>query len=269
LTGGSENKRRASRSYKPAVEAMEVLRLLSGATATVAPPSAPAEHGLLADYPAFAPSALDAPTVSGDAWDAALLDIPPTTTTAQTAAEPRVAVDPEAAVSGLNQLNKYLSRSWQRAGLAPRVQEDCTQAVYATLLQHFGRARFDSLLGEVGAWGVREVFSRETSEGIDFFRAVDMVKKRAQRERVHQPLDAIDVAASSSDAETQSRRDSLREAINGALSPREASLIQETLKGRTPAEIAQSWGVAPKTVSNEKSRIIQKLRDVLETQAVD
>ena len=45
--------------------------------------------------------------------------------------------------------------------------------------------------------------------------------------------------------------------------PREAALIQATLQGETPAEIAQKWGVAPKTVSNEKSRVIQKLRDAL------
>jgi len=268
LARGSENKRRARRSYQPSVEAMEVLRLLSGATASVAPPAVSAEHNSLADFSAFAPSTLDAPaTVSGDAWDAALLDVPPTTT--PTAAEPRIAVDPEAAASGLNQLNKYLGRSWHRAGLPTRVHDDCTQTVYATLLQHFGRDRFDALLGEVGNWGVREVFSRETAEGIDFFRAVDMVKKRSQRERVHQPLDAIDIASSASDPATQAQRDSLREAIDDALSPREASLIQETLKGRTPAEIAQSWGVAPKTVSNEKSRVLQKLRGVLETQAVD
>lgn len=243
---------------------MEVLRLLSGATAAVAPPAVTAEHNLLADIPSFAPPALD---IGGDAWDAALLDAP----LAPATAEPRVAVaaDPEAAASGLNQLDRYLSRSLHRAGLPPRVQEDCTQAVYAVLLQRFGREGFDSLLGEVGVWGVREVFSRETAEGGDFFRAVDMVKKRAQRERVHQPLDAVDVAASSTDAETEARRDSLREAIDGALSPREARLIQETLEGRTPAEIAQSWGVAPKTISNEKSRVIQKLRDALQVQAVD
>jgi DNA-binding CsgD family transcriptional regulator len=37
------------------------------------------------------------------------------------------------------------------------------------------------------------------------------------------------------------------------------------LQGKTPAEIAQQWGVAPKTVSNEKTRVIQKLRDALVT----
>jgi DNA-binding CsgD family transcriptional regulator len=33
--------------------------------------------------------------------------------------------------------------------------------------------------------------------------------------------------------------------------------------GKTPAEIAVGWGVAAKTVSNEKTRVLQKLRDAL------
>jgi DNA-binding CsgD family transcriptional regulator len=33
--------------------------------------------------------------------------------------------------------------------------------------------------------------------------------------------------------------------------------------GKTPAEIALQWGVAPKTISNEKSRVLQKLREAL------
>ena len=51
-----------------------------------------------------------------------------------------------------------------------------------------------------------------------------------------------------------------KEAIEKKLNPREAALIQDTLMGKTPAEIASQWGVAPKTVSNEKTRVLQKLR---------
>ena len=91
-----------------------------------------------------------------------------------------------------------------------------------------------------------------------------MVKKRAQRERVHQSLESVDVpAASRNQAAGAARRDALQEAIEHTLSPREAALIQDTLMGKTPAEIANQWGVAPKTVSNEKSRVLQKLRDAL------
>src|SRR5262249_21729589 len=112
-------------------------------------------------------------------------------------------------------------------------------------------------------------FTRETNEGVAFFRAVDMVKKRAQRERAYQSLDAVDVAASSPTPESKARREALREAIDHILSPREASLINDTLMGKTPAEIAHHWGVAPKTISNEKTRVIQKLRDVLMAKATD
>ena len=39
--------------------------------------------------------------------------------------------------------------------------------------------------------------------------------------------------------------------------------------GKTPAEIALNWGVAPKTVSNEKARVLHKLRGVLQGQISD
>ena len=58
-------------------------------------------------------------------------------------------------------------------------------------------------------------------------------------------------------------RAALQDAISQSLNPREAALIHDTLLGKTPAEIAQQWGVAPKTISNEKSRVLQKLREAL------
>jgi DNA-directed RNA polymerase specialized sigma24 family protein len=121
------------------------------------------------------------------------------------------------------------------------------------------------MAAEVSTSGIREVLSRETPEGIDFFRAIDTVKKRAQRERTFQPLDSIDVADTSSAATSPHAEwlQALHETIDDTLSPREVALIHATLEGETPAEIAQKWGVAPKTISNEKSRVIQKLRDAL------
>ena len=185
----------------------------------------------------------------------------PTTTSQSTT----TSSDTAALASGLSQLNKYLNRAWYRAGIPAQLHDDNTQAVYTALLQNMGREQFDSLVSDVGHWGVKDVFSRETSDGLAFFRAVDMVKKRAQRERVHQSLESVDVP--SDDPHDQGTRaawrDALQEAIEHTLSPREAALIQDTLMGKTPAEIAIQWGVAPKTVSNEKTRVLQKLRDAL------
>jgi len=149
------------------------------------------------------------------------------------------------------------------------MHNDCSQTVYMTLLQNLGRQQFDSLVVNIGHAGIRDVLSRETTEGPDFFRAVDTVKKRAQRERSFQPLDMIDMVASPQEDETQLQRGAIREAIARSLNPREAALIRATLNGETPTEIASRWGVAPKTVSNEKTRVIQKLQTVLSTDVPD
>jgi RNA polymerase sigma factor (sigma-70 family) len=169
----------------------------------------------------------------------------------------------------LTQLHKYLGQAWYRAGLPVQMHEDSSQAVFTTLLQQLGRDRFDALVSDVGHSGIKVGLSRETHEGVDFFRAVDMVKKRAQREQVFQPLDVADVMESSGQSESRAWRESLREAIDHSLSRREARLINETLMGKTPAEIALHWGVTTKTVSNEKTRVVKKLREALLAQEAD
>jgi RNA polymerase sigma factor (sigma-70 family) len=280
LASGGDKKTRTRRDYHPRVEGLEALRLLSSAAQAHPLAAIAVEQDLLAD-PAqhLAPLGDDAlaPPVSSATWDAALvqthladlLTSSSTTTTAATipattSQSTSIETDPAAIASGLSQLNKYLNRAWYRAGMPAQAHDDSSQAVYATLLQNLGRQRFDTLVADVGQWGVKEVFSRETSEGLDFFRAVDMVKKRAQRERIHQSLESVDVpSVPQEQATSAARRHALQEAIDQTLNPREAALIQDTLMGKTPAEIAQQWGVAPKTVSNEKTRVLQKLRDIL------
>ena len=259
-SGKGEGKKR--RSYRPAVEVLEALGLLSNAAQTL--------PGIAVPYDLLTPtSPLDAPVpspVSGTAWDTALDQ----TRLAELLGPPSDGADSEAISSGIAQLNRYLSRAWYRAEVPAQMHADCSQAVYVMLLQNLGRPQFDSLMAKIGHAGIRDVLSRETAEGPDFFRAVDTVKKRAQRERLFQPLDTIDAVASPQEDETQSqRRRALREAIAQSLTPREAALIHATLNGETPAEIASRWGVAPKTVSNEKTRVIQKLRTVLSTDVPD
>jgi DNA-binding CsgD family transcriptional regulator len=259
---------------------MAARRLLSGAAATSSLPGLMAEHNLRADSGPAAPPRLDGlPAVSSATWDAALVQahlaeshsgLGPSATVASPIADATApASDPASFSSGLTQLDRYLSRAWYRAGIPVQMHEDCSQAVFTTLLQRLGRQQFDGLIGEVGHLGIKDVFSRETDEGADFFRAVDMVKKRAQRQRVFLPIDAVDVPASPSHSDTQTWHEALRETIDQSLSPREAGLINETLMGKTPAEIALHSGVTPKTISNEKTRVVQKLRVLLLAQDVD
>jgi RNA polymerase sigma factor (sigma-70 family) len=242
-------------AYRPKVEALEALRLLdAGLFSALAPavvePLAPERLG-----------PLETPGAHEAAWDAALDQTRLADLLGQASAP-----DPGAVQNGLNQLTRYLARSWARAGIAPQSFEDCTQTVYEVLLQQHGRDGFDQLAGDVGRLGVTKVLNWEAPDGPDFFRAVDMVKKRAQRSRSFQSLDdhyteLTDTAGG--DGATADWRSALDEAIDKTLSAREAALIRDTLSGKTPAEIAQDWGIAPKTVSNEKTRAIQKLREVL------
>jgi RNA polymerase sigma factor (sigma-70 family) len=235
---------------------MEALRLLSNAAQTL--PELAIERDT---PPPPAPAPVQGPPVHGPTWDAALVQ---TQLVDILGTDHQGESDAETVTAGLSQLNRYLSRAWYRAGVPTQLHDDSSQAVYETLLRNLGRNRFDTLVNDIGRVGIRDVLSRETAEGPDFFRAIDMVKKRAQRERSHVPIEAIDVAASSQQEVTRSEwRSALHEAIDQALSPREAALIQATLQGESPAEIASRWGVAPKTVSNEKTRVIQKLRDIL------
>ena len=279
-TLSGERRKKGRRAYSPKVEGLEALRLLSSTTSTLH--QLVAEHGGV-DGPELTPPPLpETPSNTGEAWDAALADteLSDLLSPASAAAAAVAVVAAAAAVaaasshsrsaaknvdSGLSQLGRYLSRTWYRAGISPQQHDDCTQAVYTQLLQLLGRDQFDALAAEVGEYGIRDVLSRETVEGPDFFRAIDTIKKRAQREKTFQPLDGqADPVAPKSDVEGASGPNGdLHEAIASRLSPREAALVYETLRGSTPSEIAQQWGVAPKTVSNEKTRAFQKLRSAL------
>lgn len=260
---GTTRRTTVRRTYLPKVEALEALRLLDAAPAGLAP--------ILAEHlPLVSPPPVNPVILGHDAWDVALDQAVGADLFGEFGpATPAVADDPALMSAGLSQLDRYLSRTWSRAGVAQQAHDDCTQAVYTTLLQSWGREPFDNLLTEVGASGIRATLSRDTPEGPDFFRAIDTVKKRAQREKIFAPLDAGANVAASNDTSAESWRGALQEAITRNLNAREADLIQHTLRGETPAEIALQWGVAPKTVSNEKTRAIQKLREALVAELAD
>jgi RNA polymerase sigma factor (sigma-70 family) len=279
LASGTEKNLRARRDYRPTVEGLEALRLLSSATQAHALTDVAVQHDLPTDLLPLGDEALTH-GVSTATWDEALVQtqladlfsspahpsLATSTATSSTTLPQSTASDTDAVAlaSGLSQLNKYLNKTWYRAGIPVQLHDDSSQAVYTTLLQNMGRGQFDALVVEVGHSGVKDIFSRETSDGLSFFRAVDMVKKRAQRERSHQSLESVDVPGEDrTSGSGAALREALHEAIERTLSPREAALIQDTLMGKTPAEIANQWGVAPKTVSNEKTRVLQKLRTVL------
>jgi hypothetical protein len=251
------------------VEALEALRLLDAGIAPLlpAPLIGPVEPGGPPAGPVARPvlEGDSGPAAGAAAWDVALgqTRLADVLGRSRVPAEP---ADPAEVAAGLDQLERYLATAWARAGIAPQHREDCTQTVYETLLGGLGRDGFEHLAAEVGREGVRDALAWDTPDGPDFLRAIDMVKKRTLRLRTFQPLDdyAFELTAAGGDgASAGDWRSTLDDAIDRTLSTREAALIRETLLGKTPAEIAAAWGMAPKTVSNEKSRAIAKLREAL------
>src|SRR4051794_24804032 len=96
-----------------------------------------AEHGVLAPQ-----EPVDLPLAEG-AWDTALgqTEVVDLLDRSRDQGE----ADSVAIRSGLMQLNRYLSRAWFRAGIPLQQHDDCSQAVYATLLTNLGRTGFDRL----------------------------------------------------------------------------------------------------------------------------
>jgi DNA-binding NarL/FixJ family response regulator len=109
--------------------------------------------------------------------------------------------------------------------------------------------------------GVRATLGRGTAPDLDFLRAVDRVKKRELWAPCHLPLDLATAAAHCDRLGPD--REALREAVAGLTVPREADLLAAAPAGDGPAAIAARWGLAAKTVSNEKARVLGKLRAAL------
>ena len=193
LAGRPGKKTRTRRHYRPTLEGLEAVRLLSGATESHAFSGVAIEHDLLTDSSGHGATAgSEGSAVSSATWDAALVETElaeilnpgsgsPAQSTAlvsSTSSAITPQAEPRAIASGLSQLNKYLTRAWYRAGISAQLHDDSSQAVFTTLLQHLGRERFDSLIADIGQSGIQGVFNAQSSDGLTFFRAVDMVKKR-------------------------------------------------------------------------------------------
>src|SRR5262249_50104595 len=76
-------------------------------------------------------------------------------------------------------IQRYCAVCWRNAHLDPGLWDDCTQEVCCRLL---GKAR-------AGQLDLNLVLADDTPERRELVRAIDMVRKRVQRARKHQPFD--------------------------------------------------------------------------------
>jgi RNA polymerase sigma factor (sigma-70 family) len=152
----------------------------------------------------------------------------------------------------VNDISRYCQACWRNARLHPDTWSDCTQDVLTRLLERVEATRWSNIL------------VAESEERREFVRAIDAVKKRAQRSRKFTGF-----AEELADHRTrpEERRNELREQVDQAsqevLSHRQQRIVQLSADGWSIPDIASTLNTSVERVSDEKYKAIRKLRQHL------
>jgi RNA polymerase sigma factor (sigma-70 family) len=149
-------------------------------------------------------------------------------------------------------ITRYCQVCWRNARLPEDQWGDCTQQVFARLLETVGRDRWAALLPS------------ENEDKREFLRAIDAVKKRTQRARRFSDLSA-DVPDNWTryTGEAKERRDEVNRVAGEVLSDRQQKIINLSADGWGVPEIAVELGTTAQRISDEKYKAIRKLREKL------
>ena len=152
----------------------------------------------------------------------------------------------------VHDIQRYCAVCWRNAHLDPGLWDDCTQEVCVRLLS---KAR-------AGELDLNLVLADDTPERRELVRAIDMVRKRVQRTRKHQALDAHETPDHDHDGRERTRRELgevLEAARRAALSDRQDRIVELWTRGWTVPEIAEHMALPVARVSDEKYKALRKL----------
>lgn len=185
---------------------------------------------------------------------------------ATSAAEPSaqaasgVAVAASAAVSQvsestlLRKIQAYCSQSWRNAGIRSQEWPDCTQQVFARLLERIPRERL-----------LQAIDDPDSPERRELNRAIWATSQRSRRAKSHSPLvgDAGRVDEADVWPAKMARIEQVQQAVDSKesrLSPTQREIVSRWSDGESISEIAESLKLSPARISDEKYKAIQKLR---------
>lgn len=143
-------------------------------------------------------------------------------------------------------ISRYCQVCWRNARLPADSWADCTQQVYIRLLERVAPQNWPQALAADG------------EDRREFLRAIDTVKKRAQRTRRFADL-TPDVAERNVSSTTQDDREALWQAA-AVLTARQRRIVELTADGWATLEIADALNTTPERVSDEKYKAVRKLR---------
>jgi DNA-binding CsgD family transcriptional regulator len=163
------------------------------------------------------------------------------------------ALPPDVGPDVVRDITRYCQACWRNARLPEDRWQDCTQQVFARLLERVPVGQWATLLAD-----------DEAAERKEFYRAIDAVKKRTQRARRHAEL-APDFADGRNRATDYLReqREAVALASQAVLSERQQRIVEMTAHGWAVPDIAAELNTTPERVSDEKYKAIRKLRDHL------
>ncbi|MFT5327571.1 MAG: RNA polymerase sigma factor (sigma-70 family), partial [Planctomycetaceae bacterium] len=161
----------------------------------------------------------------------------------------------------LKKIRAYCSKSWQNAGISHQEWSDCTQQVFARLLERVDRDRL-----------LIAIEDAESPERRELNRAIWATSQRSRREKKYSSLEFA--ASQSEDRDAwPAKMESLahvRNAVNGdnaRLSPTQREIVTRWSDGESISAIAESLKLSPARISDEKYKAIQKLRQHFGTDA--
>jgi len=153
----------------------------------------------------------------------------------------------------IENISRYCTACWRSAGIPAQAWEDCTQQVYCRLMERL----------PVENWP--RMFQHESAERREFVRAIDTVKKRAQRSRKTVRLAAEPVDPRPDRGEEVEAIQRLLQASADCLSRRQQDIVRLSLSGYTVQEIASQLTLPPPRVSDEKYKAIGRLRAAMQS----
>ena len=157
---------------------------------------------------------------------------------------------PAPAAHTVNDLSRYCTACWRNARLPADCWTDCTQEVFARLLERV----------PTEDWG--QTLKAEGDERREFLRAIDAVKKRVQRGRkwAAYPEESVADRRPATERERAEVREEVAKVAAEVLSDRQRQILQLTGEGWEVNEIADRLAIGPERVSDEKYKAIRKLR---------
>ncbi len=149
----------------------------------------------------------------------------------------------------LNGITRYCTASWRNARLPADVWPDCTQEVFARLLERL----------PADVWN--DALKPDGDEHRELLRAVDCVKKRVQRAKKTQAYPETGIVDNNVTTSTLADTEEIALAFDEALTPRQQQILQLWAEGHEVPDIAEQLGTTAPRVSDDKYKGIKRLRE--------